>query len=168
MRTKALSDDSMEIVLRLLTAPNELACRVSLETGLRIGDVLALRASSLCKDSFVVTESKTGKRRKVRLSEALRAALARQSGRVYVFEGRTNAYKHRTRQAVYKDIKRAAKAARLDCAVGAHSMRKSYAVRKYRACGDMRKVQKLLLHSDEAVTRLYALADVIEARKLLH
>ena len=166
MRTKALGEDSMELILRLLTPPNELACRVSLETGLRIGDVLALRQNCLSKDSFVLTESKTGKRRKVRLSERLREALARQSGKVYVFEGRTSMYKHRTRQAVYKDIRRAAKAARLSGSIGTHSMRKTFAVRKYRACGDMRKVQKLLLHSDEAVTMLYALADVVELRKV--
>lgn len=162
MRTNALGNDGMTVVLRLLTPPNRLACMVSLATGLRIGDVLSLRSDCLSKDSFVITEEKTGKRRKVRLAEGLREALARQAGRVFVFEGRTSMYKHRTRQAVYKDIKRAAKAARLNGCIGAHSMRKTFAVRKYAACGDMRKVQKLLQHSNEAVTMLYVLADVVE------
>ncbi len=167
MRTKAIGNDTLDTVLRLLTSPNELACRVSLATGLRIGDVLSLRSSVLLHESFTVTESKTGKRRKIRLPELLREALAHQSGRVYVFEGRCSMYKHRTRQAVYKDIKRAAKACRLGGGVSTHSMRKTFAVRKYRACGDMRKVQKLLQHSDEAVTILYALAEEVADRKII-
>ena len=46
-------------------------------------------------------------------------------------------------------------------------MRKIYAVNAYaKSGGDISKVQKLLNHSDPAVTMVYAMADVITQRKL--
>lgn len=157
-RTKALAPDSLDCVLALLTPQNALACRVSLATGLRIGDVLQLRTEQLRQTSCTVTECKTGKRRRIQLTEALRLSVLSYSGKVWAFPGRCSETKHRTRQAVYKDIRRAAVALRIPGTVAPHSMRKTYAVHKYQACGDIRRVQKLLQHSDEAVTLLYALA----------
>lgn len=165
MRVKAVRPDTMDNILALLTEPNELACRVALRYGLRIGDVLNLRRWQLEQGSFVIKEEKTGKRRKILVDELLRNRLFAICGKIYVFEHRTNQFKHRTRQAVYKDLIRAQKALRIK-GVGTHSMRKSFAVRKYAACGDLRKIKTLLNHSSEAVTMLYALADVVEARKV--
>lgn len=165
MRTKALEKDNMEHVLALLTKPNELACRVALSYGLRIGDVLKLRTSQLLQDSIVIKEEKTGKRRRIRWSEFLRKQLLSVAGDVYVFEHRTDPKKHRTRQAVWKDIKRASKSLRIDGCIGTHTMRKSFAVRKYAACGDMRKVKALLNHSSDAITSLYILADCAQRKE---
>lgn len=162
-KTSALSMDSLEAVLTLLTPQNALACRVSLATGLRIGDVLALRTTALEKETCTITESKTGKRKKIQLPRSLRLAVLSYAGKVWAFPGRLSEEKHRTRQAVYKDIQRAAAALRISGTIGPHTMRKTYAVRKYAACGDIRKVQRLLQHSSEAVTMLYALADVVSA-----
>ncbi len=162
MRVKAAEGDAMNAILRLLTPTNALVCRLCLEQGLRVGDALAMRPDALTKDSFTIHEQKTGKRRKIHLSNRLRGELYVQSGRWWVFPHRVDPYKHRTRQAVYKDIRRAARALRVSAPIGTHTMRKTFAVRKYRACGDMRKVKALLNHSSEAVTMLYALADIIE------
>ena len=165
MRVGAAKPDTMEHILALLTRSNELACRVALKHGLRIGDVLELRTVQLQQRSFVIKEQKTGKRRKIVFDDVERVQLASISGKVFVFEHRTNHLKHRTRQAVYKDIKRAAQALRIKGVVGTHTMRKSYAVYRYKACGDIRKIKALLNHSDEAVTMLYALAAEVEQRK---
>lgn len=165
MRVGAAKPDTMDHILALLTKPNELACRVALKHGLRIGDVLELRTCQLEQSSIVIKEQKTGKRRKIIFDEFERRELRSICGKVYVFEHRTKQHKHRTRQAVYKDIKRAAKALRIKGAVGTHTMRKSFAVYRYKACGDMRKIKALLNHSDEAVTMLYALASEVELRK---
>ena len=164
MRTKALERDTMEHVLALLTRPNELACRIALAHGLRIGDVLRLRRWQVEQDSVTIREEKTGKRRRIRWTELQRRQLLSIAGDVYVFEGRNDPKKHRTRQAVWKDIRRASEALRLKGGVGTHTMRKSFAVRKYAACGDMRKVKALLNHSNEAITMLYALAEYAERR----
>jgi site-specific recombinase XerD len=67
---------------------------------------------------------------------------------------------------VYKDIKRAARAFRVEVNVAPHSARKIYAVNEYKKDMDIKKVQKLLNHSDEAVTLLYCMADQITERAL--
>ena len=110
-----------------------------------------------------VTEAKTGKKRTVTISANLLAALAAQAGAVWVFEGRTDYRKHRTRQAVYKDLKRAAAALRLQH-VSPHSLRKHYAVELMKRYG-FDEVQKALMHDSAEVTLLYALADVLKHRK---
>lgn len=105
-----------------------------------------------------VTEAKTGKRRRIYIPAALLARLKEQAGETWVFPGR-DPEKHRTRQAVWWDINRAAKAARLRANVGPHTMRKIFAVRQFQKTGDLQAVQKALNHSDPAVTMIYALAD---------
>lgn len=165
MRTKAISEDEMEHVLRLLTPQNELVCRVCLAYGLRVGDVLRLRTRALKQRKITIREQKTGKRRVITLSDKLRRSLAVYAGDVYVFPSRCDPLRHRTRQAVWKDLRRAARALRMGAGVGTHSMRKTAAVRRYAACGDMAAVQRLLNHSDVAVTMLYAMADFVSQKQ---
>lgn len=164
MRTKAIKPDAMDVVLRLLTPQNANVCRVCLAHGLRVGDALQLRTEQLRQSKITLREQKTGKRRVIVLSEQLRQQLFRYAGRVFVFPSRCDEYRHRTRQAVWKDLRRAARALRLSGGLGTHSMRKTYAVRKYAACGDIRTVQRLLNHGDSAVTALYIMADYVHAR----
>ncbi len=110
-------------------------------------------------------EAKTGKKRTVTISAALLAALAAQAGSEWVFEGRTDKRKHRTRQAVYKDLKRAAAALRLQH-VSPHSVRKHYAVEIMNRYG-FDEVRKALMHDSAEVTLLYALADKLKQTKPL-
>lgn len=146
-------------LLAALMPANRLALEVSLRYGMRIGDVLALKTQDVEKGNFTYVEEKTGKRRRVHFSPDFATELLRQSGRVYVFQGRNNWRRHRTRQAVYKDIRRIGKAYRLK-GVSPHTARKCYAVERYKRYGhDIKRVQRLLNHSSEAVTMLYALAD---------
>ena len=80
--------------------------------------------------------------------------------------------KHRTRQAVWKDIDRTAKALRLPVNAGSHSMRKGYAVDLMHKYADLEKVQRALNHDNPTVTMLYAMADHLTAssgqRRNLH
>lgn len=131
--------------------------RTALQTGLRIGDVLELRPEQL-KPHFWVTERKTGKRRQVGLPEPLLSDLKNAAGVRWVFEGRSPDH-HRTRQAVWKDMKRAAKAFRLPVNAAPHSARKVYAVELMRKYGDIGRVRRALNHNSETVTMLYAMAD---------
>lgn len=112
-----------------------------------------------------ITEQKTGKRRTVALGKDLTSDLLRQSGQIFVFQGRNGVETHRTRQAVYKDIKRAGKAFRIKENLTPHTLRKVYAVRLYRKYGSMQKVREALNHSNDAVTMIYALADHLQAKK---
>lgn len=165
MKSRYVPPDEMDCVLMCLTPANRLVCRVCLHTGLRVGDVLALTPAQVAAECFVVTEQKTGKKKRVRLPAALRAELAAQSGAHWVFEGRSDPQKHRTRQAVWADMVHAARALRIKPQATPHSTRKDYAVRKYHACGNMDTVRKALNHDNALVTMLYALADQLPLDK---
>lgn len=158
MRTEYLLDREVEQVLGLLTVQNRLVMRVLLHTGIRISDALQLRTEQL-KPNFWITEQKTGKRRQVGLPEPLLSDLKESAGREWVFESAVDPKRHRTRQAVWKDVKRAAVAARLTANAAPHSMRKVYAVNLLNAYGDIERVRRALNHGGIEVTLIYAMAD---------
>lgn len=157
MRTDYLLEKEVERVLDLLTYENRLVLRVLLHTGLRISDALSLRPAQL-KPHFWVTEQKTGKRKQVGLPAQLLADLREAAGECWVFPG-MNPRKHRTRQAVWKDVKRAAAALRLTQNAAPHSARKVYAVELLEKYGDIEKVRRALNHGGLEVTLIYAMAD---------
>lgn len=157
MKTEYLLNREVDGVLATLMPANALVMRVALHTGLRVGDVLALKTAQLAP-RFWVTESKTGKRRQIGLPEPLLSDLKKCAGDLWVFPGK-DPKNHRTRQAVWKDVKRAAKAMRLPQNVGPHSARKVYAVELMQKYGDIERVRRALNHGSESVTMIYALAD---------
>lgn len=163
MRTEYLLEQEVERVLAALMPSNRLVMRVILHTGLRISDVLALRPSDLAPHAWI-TERKTGKRRMVGFPADLLVDLRKNAGENWVFPGR-NPDKHRSRQAVWYDVKRAAKAFRLPQNIGTHSGRKVYAVELMNKYGDIGRVQRILRHSSPAVTAIYAMADALLAQK---
>lgn len=164
MRTDALLEKEVAQVFRALTPENELVCQVALHTGLRVGDVLKLRTDQL-KPQFWVTESKTGKRRQVGIPGPLLDRLRQYAGEEWAFPGRIRG--HRTRQAVWSDVKRAAKLFRFPQNVGVHSLRKTYAQEVLRQTGDLEKVKRALNHSSAAVTMVYLIAAENMKRKHL-
>lgn len=154
----------MEHVLAALTPSNRLVCRVCLQTGLRVGDVVSLKTRDL-KGQFWIVESKTKKRRRVNLPRELLDQIRAQAGEVWAFPGRKPG-QHRTRQAVWADVKRAAKAFRIRQNIAPHSFRKVYAVDLLRRCGDVKRVQRALNHSDCATTMVYVMAaELLEAKR---
>lgn len=168
LRSDYIPLGEMQHVLAALTPANRLVCEVSLMTGLRLGDVLNMRSARLA-ERMTIRELKTGKSRRVRIPVELLNRMHAIKGKIYVFEGRTDPKKHRSRAAVYKDIKRAAKLFRLDkrLQVSPHSLRKIWSVEQLRRHGgNIHKVQELLQHENEAVTMLYAMADALTAAKL--
>lgn len=157
MKTEYVLNREVELILAALTDTNRLVIRTALATGLRVGDVLALKPERL-KPHFWVTEQKTGKKRQVGLPEPLLSDLKSHAGEKWVFPGR-NPEKHHTRQAVWKDVKRAAAAFRLPQNVAPHSFRKVYAVDLLKKYGDIDRVRRALNHGSETITMIYALAD---------
>lgn len=165
IRSDYINIDSFNHILSALMPENRLALLVSLSTGLRIDDVLHLKSEKLLKERFTVKEMKTGKAKRVRLPKALRDELLKRSGRFYVFENRLDPKKPRTRQAVFKDLKRACELFRVKGVnLSPHSARKIYSVEQFGRLGSVKKVQELLNHSNEAVTMLYAMSDELTAQ----
>lgn len=164
IKSEYIEPDLFEHLIYALTPENRLVCRLCLSTGLRVGDVVSLRSDSL-KKRMTVTESKTGKKKRITLSDKLLKELQANAGKIYVFEHRTDENRHRTRQAVYADIKRASKAFRLKENLTPHSLRKIYAVKIYQRTGDIEKVREALNHDSDAVTMIYAYADELLKQK---
>lgn len=164
MKTEYLLHREVEHVLAALMPVNRVAMRVCIHTGLRVGDVLALRTDQIAP-RFWVTEQKTKKRRIVGLPSDLLADMRKIAGKKYVFEHSNDPERHRTRQAVWKDVKRAARAFRLPQNVAPHSARKVYAVDLLAKYGDIAKVQRALNHSGPSVTMIYAMADQLYRQK---
>lgn len=158
MKTEYLLDVQMDRVLGLLLPQNRLIMEVCLHTGLRIGDVVALRSAQIAM-KFWITEQKTGKRRQVGLTRQLVYRIVQQAGAVWAFPSPQKSGAPKTRQAVWYDVKRAARACRIAQNVAPHSARKVYAVTLLHKYGNIDRVKRALNHSDAAVTLLYAMAD---------
>lgn len=159
MRTDAIKTADMSTLFRLLMPSNALVVETALQTGLRVSDVLSLRSDKL-RQRMTVREQKTGKSRRVYISADLLRRLQRQAGSVYVFPNVLDPFRHRCRQTVWKDMKRAAKALRVDYILAPHSCRKSFAVDLYRRKG-FAAVQKALQHDNPATTMLYLASAVM-------
>lgn len=164
MKTEYLLHREVEHVLAALMPVNRVVMRVCIHTGLRVGDVLSLRTDQIAP-RFWVTEQKTKKRRIVGLPSDLLVDMRKIAGKKYVFEHSNDPERHRTRQAVWKDVKRAARAFRLPQNVAPHSARKVYAVDLLAKYGDIAKVQRALNHSGPSVTMIYAMADQLYRQK---
>ena len=152
-------DRQLDLILAALMPGNRLVCQVMLHTGLRVGDVVSLPLSKV-KQNFSVREQKTGKAKRCGLPGWLIDEIKAQAGdSPWAFPSPRDPAKHRRRETVWKDIKRAQRAFRLPVNAGPHSMRKVYAVELLDKYGDLDKVRRALNHENELVTALYAYAD---------
>ena len=165
MKVDYILHREMEKVLDLLTPGNRLVMEVAMHTGLRVSDVLALKKCQI-RQQFTIREQKTGKKRRVNLTQDLVENIMREAGGgEWAFPGKKPG-RPRTRQAVWADVKRAQRAFRLTVNLGTHTARKIYAVDLYYRYGDVERVRRALNHNGIEVTMLYAMADVLTQRRL--
>lgn len=165
MRSEWIDESTLDLVLAAMMPANALAVEVSCATGLRIDDVLSLKTATVKRTARpYVRDSKTGKTHRIYIPTELRERMLAQAGRLYIWEHRTDWTQHRTRQAVYKDMRTAAavfeRNGRLGAHVSPHSGRKVAAVRAYKR-GGLSAAAALLNHDEghPLVTLLYALSD---------
>lgn len=170
MRSDYIKTDEVGALIWGLTKPNKLVCEVVLQTGWRVDDVLSLerseleRALKLKRPTLCIKEKKTGKRSRKTVPRELIDELYKQCGARYVFEGRDDIDKHRSRQAVYMDLKRTAKRFGVKINLSPHSLRKNYAVYICKKYG-FERCKKELNHENDFVTMLYAFADQMATKK---
>ena len=157
MRSRFLEDSEIKALQEALDTEAFLPLVVSLETGIRIGDVVSLRVSDVKKDGIHFTAKKTKKAGIAKISQKTRKKL--RTGGVWLFPSPYKAGKHITRQAVWARIKRAGKSAGVDLeGLSPHSMRKAFAVELYKQKG-FKATQEALQHSKACTTEIYAFAD---------
>ncbi len=163
MRSKYLSDATIALLQSVMKREAWLPIEVARQTGLRIGDVCALRRADLDGNVISFTAEKTGKAGTAEISAELSAELRSRRGRRsrWLFPSPKDSRKHLTRQAVWARLKKACE--RLGIApdgVSPHSMRKSYAVELYRREG-LQAASRALQHDRTSTTELYVMSDFL-------
>ena len=137
--------------------------------GLRVGDALKLTWKQLLGDSFIITEEKTGKQRKMMVSETLREAVsmeykrkygrARITDKIFINRHKTT---HMSVSYVNKNLKKTFAKFGIDAdQVSSHMFRKSFAY-KIMSDGEFSDksiylVSRLLNHSNISTTMKYLL-----------
>jgi integrase/recombinase XerD len=134
-------------------------------SGLRVSEAVALRGEQVdLAAGFVTVLGKGGKERVVPLGRQARSALeeylARERPRLlrgrpspYVFVGPRG--RPLTRQAVWKLVRRRARAAGVGKRVSPHTLRHTFATHLLGGGADLRIVQTLLGHADIGTTQVY-------------
>jgi integrase/recombinase XerD len=166
---RALSHDE---VLRILGKPDVTRPRGARDaamlhllyaSGLRVSELCSLKVSDLDRDRGVVhVRGKGDKRRLVPVGEValshieayIEGARSRSKGQpTTLFLSPSN--RALTRQAVWKIIKRYARAAGVTGPVAPHKMRHSFATHLLQGGADLRAVQAMLGHADLGTTEIY-------------
>lgn len=160
MKSSYIDDKTL---LRLKKATNPvrwLPLWLSVETGLRIGDVVSLKWENVSRDLITFTASKTKKSGTARISRALFVALcATKTSSPWCFPSPKDSSKHIRRETAWHRIKSACKRAGIDAAgISPHTMRKVFAVELFKRAG-MKATQEALQHDKASTTEIYALSD---------
>ena len=168
---ETLSEAEVEALLRApdVTTPLGLRDRAMLEvlyaTGLRVSELVALRADQLQRGQGVVRVMGKGEReRLVPLGEEALDWVDRylREGRGEILGGRpaaalfvTRRGGPMTRQAFWQLIKRYARRAGIDRPLSPHTLRHAFATHLVHHGADLRTVQMLLGHADISTTQIY-------------
>lgn len=176
---------TLEEVERLLVAPDpgthqgrrDLAMlEVLYATGLRVSELCALTPGDVnLRDGFLIARGKGKKERLVPLGdfavdrlndwlEVGRPGLLGARASRHLFPGRRGAAL--TRQAVWKNVGRYARAAGIAKQLSPHKLRHSFATHLLERGADLRVVQALLGHADISTTQIYTHVDRARARAL--
>ena len=157
MKSRFIDQGEIKQLRSVINEAAFLPLLLSLETGLRIGDVVALRVRDVKGDGVHYIAEKTKKSGVAPISAALRRRLPKRGK--WLFPSPYKAGQHLTRQAVWARIKTAGKRAGIDLdGLSPHAMRKAFAVELYRKKG-FKAVQEALQHNYASTTEIYTFAD---------
>jgi len=162
--TKITNGDA-DVIRQHLLGQDKLIFDFSVETGLRISDVLKLKAHKVNK-IISIKESKTKKYKTVEISHGLfsRMKELRTSDRnVYAFRSPRTLYKPLHRSTYHLHLKKVSKHTGIN--LSAHSARKLYAQNIFESTGDIFAVQKALNHKYITTTCDYLDIDLVELLK---
>lgn len=164
MRSEFIEKPLYNRVFEYMQFDNALAMQVALETGLRIDDVLSLRLENLIGNKIECVAKKTGKIACRNIPTHIKKLLIKNSGNGWLFPSPKNKVSHKTRQAVWKDVRKACEKAGIFQHVTPHSSRKTFAVNLMREHG-VTSVQKALQHDNVETTMLYAFSDLMSGKR---
>jgi integrase len=135
---------------------------LGLATGLRISDILNLRARDIQTSTFTVTESKTKKRRTINLDPFAHSMLQSHEKAsnlrpddYLIYSTEINKGKPLSRVQAFKTMRRIGREIMPGSPIGTHSLRKTFAANLYRKTGSIYEVQKALNHKHIETTKAY-------------
>lgn len=135
---------------------------IGINTGLRIGDILALKVSDVRgRDTAVITEQKTGKKRTLYLrniADEIDAYTRFMDEEDYLFASRKKGADRRSKAIsttqAYRALQKAADLLERDD-IGTHTMRKTFGYQHYQRNKDIAILMVILNHSSPSVTKRY-------------
>jgi integrase len=151
----------IEAMKKALSGRNKLMFIMGVSFGLRITDLLTLKLGDLRgKDSFIIGEEKTKKKRKITLSDTVKEEIAKLDGNDsdYVFKSRQGVNKAISRVQAYRILNDAAKRAGiLDKigSIGCHSLRKTFGYQLHSKGIDITRIMAIFGHSSPEITLAY-------------
>lgn len=130
---------------------------IGINTGLRVGDLLKLKASDVKrKRKIIIQEGKTKKPRSINLTniyEEVQAYIV-QNDSQWLFPSRKGDKPISPTQA-YRQLNKAAKMVDIEDGIGTHTMRKTFGYWFYKQTRDVAKLQAILNHSHPEITLRY-------------
>lgn len=151
----------IERMKKALSNPRDLLLfTFGINSSLRISDILRIKVGDVRnKDVLTLREQKTGKAKKFRLNQSIVAAVktlvpAEASDDAPLFPSRKGSAPISRVQA-YRVLNEAAKRAGIDCEIGTHTLRKTFAYHAYKAGVDLAVIQSVLNHSSQRETLRY-------------
>ncbi len=160
MRAKHMNDRTYQIVREKLSGYYRVIWDIMAFTGLRVGDVVALRHGDIDTQGYIhYRAQKTGKSGRIKLPDDIILLPRGTKGDGFIFPSPSVPGNHLSRQAVWKNIKKACKDAKIDpSGISPHSCRKKFAVDTYHREGLGQTMAKLQ-HSSPSTTFLYVFDD---------
>lgn len=151
--------EKMKNVLKKDSYRNYMIFLLGINTGLRISDLLKLKAEDIRgKTHITITEQKTKKIKRFFINPQLKKELDKYILEMedveYLFKSRNNANKPITRVQAYRILNKAAQKVGLN-EIGTHSLRKTFGYFHYRKHKDVALLQNLFNHSAPSVTLRY-------------
>lgn len=133
---------------------------IGINSGLRISDILTLKASSVSESHVNIVEKKTSKPKRFLINDILRLELDRYVAEHklntddYLIQSRKGINKPITRVQAYRVLNDTAKLLGIP-EVGTHTLRKTFGYWHYKQYKDVALLQELLNHSSPSVTLRY-------------
>ncbi|MFB4163665.1 tyrosine-type recombinase/integrase [Alteribacillus sp. JSM 102045] len=141
---------------------NRLLFTVGVSLGMRISDLLTLKVGDLRgKDTLIINEGKTDKKRRIKLNATIRKEVAQLKGvrdDEYLFRSAKGDNRPISRVQAYRILNAAAERAGIADkigGIGTHTLRKTHGWILHENGVDITRIQAMLNHSSPAITLQY-------------
>lgn len=150
--------DKMKSYLRLKNERDYMLFILGISTGLRISDILDLKKEDLLKSHVDIRETKTTKRKRVKLPGYIKKEVVPYAKRLaddsYVVKSRQGGNRPIDRSTAYRILRDAAEHVNLT-EIGTHTLRKTFGYHFYQQTKDVAILQELFNHSSPSITLKY-------------